>query len=164
MTDEPTAEDLGLSQDQHQALDPNIRKQLGRARAAEKERDEALERAQAAERELALARAGIPDSPMGKFFAESYAGELSSEAIRAKATELGLLGADQGAPAGAAQPDPADLEAQRRLAQAGGQPPPVPDKAAEFMQAVRAGKSQAEVLAAIEQYGSAVGVGRAAIQ
>lgn len=159
---EPTAEDLGLSTEAHQALDPNIRKQLGRARAAEKERDEAVQRAQAAERELALHRAGIPDTPLGQFFAQSYNGDLSPEAIKTKATELGLIaGGEHGQPPQI--PDPAEIEAQRRLAQAAGQPPPAPDAAGEFQRAIAAAKNQSEVMAAIAQYGKPVGVGPKAI-
>lgn len=68
-------------------------------------------RAQAA-RETAFAKAGIPDSPLANMFRKSYEGELTAEAIKAQALELGLLQQQQTIPAEerdqilAAQQDP----------------------------------------------------------
>lgn len=53
---------------------------------------EKAEAGDAAMRENAMLKAGInTDSPLGKFFSDSYKGELTKEAVTAAATEIGLL-------------------------------------------------------------------------
>lgn len=59
---------------------------------ARREADEAKADANAAKRELALMKAGIDlDSPTGKLFVKAYDGEISADAIKAAATEYGLI-------------------------------------------------------------------------
>jgi hypothetical protein len=59
-----------------------------RAKDAERVRAEADE----ARRELAFLKAGIDlDSPQGKLFAKAYDGEFTVDAVRASATEYGVL-------------------------------------------------------------------------
>lgn len=53
---------------------------------------EALARADKAERALALRESGLDlTSPAGKLFADTYSGEATADAVKAKATEYGLL-------------------------------------------------------------------------
>jgi hypothetical protein len=66
----------------------NIKLLRERAKAA----DEAEARAAAAERRLAFAEAGIALDAKTQYFVKGYDGELSAEAIRAAATEAGLIG------------------------------------------------------------------------
>jgi hypothetical protein len=72
---------------------PQWRKKLeAEARAGR----EALARAETAERELAIRRAGIDlDSPTGKMFVDAYKGAADVEAVKAKAAEYGLTGTPQ---------------------------------------------------------------------
>ena len=63
-----------------QVLDPKIRKQLKDQAKALKKANEKLE---AQERQLAFARAGIPDDEKGAAVAKIYGGELESTKIRA---------------------------------------------------------------------------------
>jgi hypothetical protein len=66
-------------------LRKQIEKQAKRAKQAE-------ERALAAERKLAILASGLDlDNPQHAFFAEHYDGEMTAEAIKARATELGFL-------------------------------------------------------------------------
>ena len=85
-------------------------------------------RADALEKDLAFMRAGIDTStnPMAGYFVKGYDGELTPEAIRSKAIEVGLL-AETPPP----EPDPirqANLQAGERqstIAQGGGSVTPV---------------------------------------
>jgi hypothetical protein len=72
---------------------PQWRKKLeAEARAGR----EALARAETAERELAIRRAGIDlDSPTGKMFVDAYKGAADVEAVKAKAAEYGLTSTPQ---------------------------------------------------------------------
>ncbi len=72
---------------------------------------EAAERGRKALRENAFLKAGInPDDAKMKYFVKAYDGELDPEAIKAEATEAGLLGA----PAPAAEEPPSDEPPARR--------------------------------------------------
>lgn len=71
-------------------LDPNIREQLKRADKDRKARSEAEARAEAAERQLALIKAGIPAEGPGELFHRAYDGPLDTDAIRAEAQRYGL--------------------------------------------------------------------------
>jgi len=55
--------------------------------------DEATQRADAAERQLAFAQAGVSlDDPKTKWFVKGYDGEVTVEDIRAAAAEAGFIG------------------------------------------------------------------------
>lgn len=86
----------------------DIRALERRAKAGTEAQAEAL----ASRRELALLRAGIPDTGVGKLFAKAYDGDLDPEAIKEAAAEYGILQD--------AKPSvPADeLAAHRRMADA----------------------------------------------
>jgi hypothetical protein len=93
-------------------LDPNIREALRSLDQIKAERD-------AAQRELAFAKAGVPsDDPRAAYFVKGYAGELKPEAIKQE------WDAAFGTPAAQAQVDTQtvdqapDLAAQQRVAQA----------------------------------------------
>ncbi len=96
-----------------QEREPQWRKQLERKA---KEADSAKAEANAAKRELALLKAGIDlDSPTGKLFAKAYDGEATVEAIKASATEFGLIGQATPAPE-APSVSNAELAAHSRIA------------------------------------------------
>jgi hypothetical protein len=80
---------------------------------AKREAQEATREAADAKRELALMKAGIDmDSPTGKLFVKAYDGEITVEAIKAAATEYGLVATSQ-------TPDVQnDLEAINRVSSA----------------------------------------------
>lgn len=95
----------------------------------EKRKGETAEaRALAAEKDLAFMRAGIDTAtnPMAEYFVKGYDGEMTADAIKAKAIEVGLLAAPVPPP-----PDPVkqeSLAAAERIsqgAQGGGSVTPV---------------------------------------
>jgi hypothetical protein len=96
-------------------------------RREKRERGKAEERAKTAEKELAFMRAGIDAStnPMAAYFVKGYDGDITPEAIRAKALEVGLIQAPP-----PPEPDPvkqASLAAGERIAttaQGGGEVTP----------------------------------------
>lgn len=115
-------DDFDLDQEENeqpqQQQEPQWRKNLERKA---KEAETAKAEAQAAKRELALLKAGIDlESPTGKLFAKAYDGEASVDAIKAAATEYGLIGTES-APAAPAQAAPSvsndELAAHQRIAQ-----------------------------------------------
>jgi hypothetical protein len=84
-------DDNDLDVEQTQVLDPNIRKQLREAEKARKELDGLRQELENQKREVLLAKAGIPDTPLGALFRDAYRGEADLEAIKAKAREYGIL-------------------------------------------------------------------------
>lgn len=94
---------FGDDDSQGEQIDPNSRafvRKLEADKKAEKERADALQaendRLRAIERESVLAKAGIDlNTPTGKLFAEAYKGELTAEAIKAKASEYGIVSAQE---------------------------------------------------------------------
>lgn len=61
-----------------------------------KQATEALSRAEAAERKLAFAEAGITlNDPKLSYFVKGYDGEFTPEAIRQAATDAGFIGGEQ---------------------------------------------------------------------
>ncbi len=66
-----------------------------RATAAEAK---ALEIEQKTTRDTAFAKAGIPDSPLGEMFRDGYKGDLTPDAIKARALELGLVQQERATP------------------------------------------------------------------
>lgn len=89
--------------------------QTDNARLQREAIDAANARAAAAERQLAIATAGIDlTSPVGKLFAKSYDGEATPEAIKAAWTELGVT-------------TPAPDAQETAGGEAGGEAPPADD-------------------------------------
>ena len=58
--------------------------------AAKREASEAAEQAAAATRQLAVFGAGVPTTPVGKLFAQSYDGETDADSIKAAWDALGV--------------------------------------------------------------------------
>lgn len=78
-----------------QAKDP-VRSRMKKLERDLQERDKQLVEGQAAQRELAFLKAGVPaDDPMTKYFVKGYDGEINSDAIRAAAQEAGLIAAQK---------------------------------------------------------------------
>lgn len=69
-------------------LDPKIRKQLKEARKTAKRVQELQDQLTAKDRELAFARAGIPDDPRGTLFSQAYQGELDPAKIQAAFADI----------------------------------------------------------------------------
>lgn len=141
--------DIDLSdpevQQQVQGLNPNIRAALGKLGDVERSRLEAEARYTALERELAVERAGIPNTPIRELFLKAYDGPSDPEAIKAKAAEYGLFdgGASQGVPAG-------ELADHRQIVQAGAGAI-APNAGQDLAEALRHAKTPAEVLAIVAQ-------------
>ncbi len=129
---------------QTQPLDPNIRKQLREAEKARKELDALRLELETQKRETLLAKAGIPDSPLGNLFKDAYKGEADLEAIRQKAREYGILDAPR-------QEEPSndlELEALRRAQGATiGSVGATPDPQQEYYAALAGASSVEEVMA-----------------
>lgn len=118
--------------DQPQGQDRNWRELRTKAEEYEK-------RARAAERELAFAKAGISlDDPKLAYFRKGYDGDLDPHAIKAAAIEAGFLKDDS-------EPDPSEIDAHRRLADASAGAEPATEIALE--DALNAAKSPEEVMA-----------------
>jgi hypothetical protein len=152
MTEPLTDEELGLDPAQMEALDPNIRAELRRSRQLARDAQAATERSSALERELAFTKAGIPDTPLGQMFAKAYDGDTADPtAIKTAFEALGVAGEPSGQqtpppPEGASEQE---LEAQRRIAQAGSGAEG--DGSVPYEEAIRAAKNPSEVLALIAQ-------------
>lgn len=81
---------------------------LAQLRKAAKEGKSAVSENEQLKRKIALLETGIDTStPLGKFFATNYSGELTVEAITAAATELGLTPGDGAGQGEQQQEDPA---------------------------------------------------------
>ena len=74
----------------------DLEKQAKAGKQAKREAEEAMREASNAKRELALMKAGIDlESPTGKLFVKAYDGEISVDAIKAAASEYGLVPTSQ---------------------------------------------------------------------
>tara|TARA_R100001463_G_scaffold48448_8_gene97560 strand:- start:871 stop:1320 length:450 start_codon:yes stop_codon:yes gene_type:complete len=99
---------------------PNWRRDLeSRANAG----DEAVAELAQLRRELSFRDAGVdPNSKQGQYFMRGYDGEMTVDAIRTEAAELGLAG-ESNTPY--IQPDPVDYGAEQRIAMAADDAGPV---------------------------------------
>lgn len=115
MTDEmPTEAEDSVSQESK----PNWRRDMeARAKAG----DEAVAELAQLRRELSFRDAGVdPSSKQGQYFMRGYDGEMTADAIRAEAAELGLTGQ----PVQTQQPQ-VDFGAEQRIAMAADDAGPV---------------------------------------
>lgn len=115
MTDEmPTEAEDSVSQESK----PNWRRELeDRAKAG----DEAVAQLAQLQREVSFRDAGVdPNSKQGQYFMRGYDGEMTADAIRAEAAELGLTGQ----PVQTQQPQ-VDYGAEQRIAMAADDAGPV---------------------------------------
>ena len=120
--------------------EPNIRD----LREALKGKKQVEARAAELERELAFARAGIPDSPLNATLAKSYEGDNDPAAVRAYFEGLGV---DLGTKAEPAGPSDEELASQRQVAQVGAAGDAAGD--IRFEDAINSAKTQDEVMALI---------------
>jgi hypothetical protein len=146
MTDEmPTEAEDSVSQESK----PNWRRDLeNRAKAG----DEAVAELAQLRREVSFRNAGVdPQSKQGQYFMRGYEGEMTVDAIRAEATELGLAG-DSNPPA--AQAPPVDYGAEQRIAMAADDAGPVSPP--EWSSLVSQTNNAEELAALIEAHGGTI--------
>ena len=117
------------SEDAETAPDRNpLRAQMRKMEKELKALREQAESGKQASRALEFAKAGIPlDDPKTKWFLKGYDGELTADAIKAAATESGLLAA---APTDTIPAE--EKAAHERIAQGTGTPPGNVDRNAEL--------------------------------
>lgn len=143
MTEEtpPEAED-SVSQESK----PNWRRELeNRAKAG----DEAVAELAQLRRELSFRDAGVdPSSKQGQYFMRGYDGEMTVDAIRAEAVELGLAG---GSDSPASQAPPVDYGAEQRIAMAADDAGPV--STPELNDLIKQTSNAAELQALMESHG-----------
>ena len=133
---------------QHQQLPPDVQALLRQGRKAQRDLEAANAAVEAKDREVAVERAGIPESPMRDFFLQNYQGPTDPEAIKAEAEKLGLFGTSA-APA-ASGPTEQEMAAQRQILNAtGGAPAASGD--IDLGVAFRNTKSSAEVMAIVKE-------------
>ena len=141
MTDEmPTEAEDSVSQESK----PNWRRELeDRAKAG----DEAVAQLAQLQRELSFRDAGVdPSSKQGQYFMRGYDGEMTVDAIRAEAAELGLTGQ----PVQAQQPQ-VDYGAEQRIAMAADDAGPVTNPELDTL--IRQTKNPAELRELMEAHG-----------
>lgn len=135
---EATDEELGIPE----GLDPNIRAELRKSREFARDAEAANKRADAAEREAAFAKAGVPDTPLAAALAKTYDGENDPAAVRNYFEGLGV-----DLSGGASGPDEDELAAQRQVAQVGSQGDAGGD--IRFEDAINSTKNPEELMALI---------------
>lgn len=113
-------------------------------------RDAAEKRAAAAERQLVLRDSGIDFSnPMSQYFADTYNGEMTVEAVKASAAKIGLIAQSE---------DPvlkAEMQAMERIARASSSTPAAPTELDPIEAVAKYSGSSADFDAwFIENYGS----------
>ena len=141
MTDEmPTEAEDSVSQESK----PNWRRDMeARAKAG----DEAVAQLAQLQRELSFRDAGVdPNSKQGQYFMRGYDGEMTADAIRAEAAELGLTGQ----PVQAQQPQ-VDYGAEQRIAMAADDAGPVTNPELDTL--IRQTKNPDELRELMESHG-----------
>jgi len=141
MTDEmPTEAEDSVSQESK----PNWRRDMeARAKAG----DEAVAELAQLRRELSFRDAGVdPSSKQGQYFMRGYDGEMTADAIRAEAAELGLTGQ----PVQAQQPQ-VDYGAEQRIAMAADDAGPVTNPELDTL--IRQTKNPDELRELMEAHG-----------
>ena len=141
MTDEtPTEAEDSVSQESK----PNWRRELeDRAKAG----DEAVAQLAQLQRELSFRDAGVdPNTKQGQYFMRGYDGEMTADAIRAEAAELGLTGQ----PVQAQEPQ-IDYGAEQRIAMAADDAGPVTNPELDTL--IRQTKNPAELRELMEAHG-----------
>lgn len=141
MTDEmPTEAEDSVSQESK----PNWRRDMeARAKAG----DEAVAQLAQLQRELSFRDAGVdPNTKQGQYFMRGYDGEMTADAIRAEAAELGLTGQ----PVQAEQPQ-VDYGAEQRIAMAADDAGPVANP--DLNELIRLTNDEDELRALMEAHG-----------
>ena len=118
-------------------------------KAAKREAEEAQREAANAKRELAFIKAGIDiESPTGKLFAKAYDGETTIDAVKAAASEYGLI------PTSQTDDVKNDLDALNRVSQASAGSTGV--IAPTALDAIRGAADPAAVLKVLQDNGIAI--------
>ena len=141
MTDEtPTEAEDSVSQESK----PNWRRELeDRAKAG----DEAVAQLAQLQRELSFRDAGVdPNTKQGQYFMRGYDGEMTADAIRAEAAELGLTGQ----PVQTQEPQ-VDYGAEQRIAMAADDAGPVTNPELDTL--IRQTKNADELRELMEAHG-----------
>lgn len=87
-------DDFETTDEQPEAAQNRDRKWIRDLEKRAKDADRVRAEADSARRELALLKAGIDlDSPQGKLFAKAYDGDFTVDAVKAAATEYGVIDA-----------------------------------------------------------------------
>jgi len=147
-------DELGLSPGWDEQLDPNIRRELRESRITRLQLKEANDELAVFRRTQALATAGIPQDKRGQAFAQVYNGSDDPAEVRQEFEGLfGPLDAGTGGDAGAG------TDAEGRIAAAGsagaslGTPGTI-----DIGDAIKAAKTNAEVLEIIRTHGRQAGL------
>lgn len=142
MTENTPTEAETVSQDSK----PNWRRDLeSRATAG----DEAVAELAQLRRELSFRDAGVdPASKQGQYFMRGYDGDMTVEAIRAEAAELGLTGESQ---TPYAQTEPFNYGAEERIAMAATEAEPVTDPNLDAL--IRQATNPEELQSVMEAHG-----------
>jgi len=137
--------------------DENIRKQM-KALRAQAERAAELEAKLAdRDREVAFAKAGIPETGLGALLRDSYKGDPNPEAIRAKAAEYGLPGfAEPTSAPNTTDDELSELRRAQGVTASGGESITDPDQA--FRTALASANSPEEVADVIERFSAQTGL------
>lgn len=146
MPEQDTEDDLDeQGEDEQQRTVTLARRQIRALERKAKGFDDAVTEAATLKRELAFARAGLPDDAKTGYFTKAYDGDLTPEAIRAAAEAAGFLEAPK------AEPPKEERATHERMADAsaGATTAPPVDFQAEIAQA----KSPAEVMAIVKRAG-----------
>lgn len=123
----------------------NLRRQLRQSQKNNKALAVQVEEAQSLRKENAFLKAGLPDSPVARLYMTTYTGDLSDEAIKAGAAELGIIAT----PDAAATAEVTQIE-QQSSAMGGSTQSLTPDSQhemwREFEKVLQAGGNGEEVL------------------
>ena len=142
MTEDMPTEADAVSQESK----PNWRRDLESRAAAG---DEAVAELAQLRRELSFRDAGVdPNSKQGQYFMRGYDGEMTVDAIRAEAAELGLTGESQTPPV---QTAPVDYGAEQRIAMAADDAGPVTNPDLDAL--IRQTTNPDELRAVMESHG-----------
>lgn len=139
-----------------EGLDPNIRAEIRKAKEYRKQAVEAAAERDAALKDLAFIKAGIPEAGPGALLRKAYDGEMNAEAIRKAAEEYGIL--VEGNASSATDPILNELERHRSIAGATGTGNSGPSPEDEFLAALGNAQSENEVMALINSTGAESGI------
>lgn len=137
--------DLDLEEDEHEGI-KNLRAQAKKAAQWQK-------KAEALEREVLGMKSGLKPSKMTDLFLKTYEGELTVDAVRAAAAELGLIAEEQGESDGSNQ-NSEERAAHERISKASAGAKG--DDTWDYEAAIKNAKTQDEVLAAYRRKGGQV--------
>ena len=122
-TKEYTDEELGITPQDLEGLDPHIRDEIRTNRALRKQLGALAEMQELQAKELSFFRAGIPNDARGAYFAAGYKGDLTPVAIKTEYDAVFGTAAPEGDDQDDKGKTPDQLAADKRIADAGGEVP-----------------------------------------